>query len=189
MVAPMTDGLIRSVATRVRIPERRTDATDVVIPEIGSPVSWDQLDRCEVSLGFGIPVLIRRLYLEIGNGGFGPGYGIFAIPKGPTDGSRTIVRLYQEHRTPSRMNCWEWPVGLLPVCDWGCLIRSHIYTLSPEQPVFTSTEYGVQPTRWTLESWLSDWASNVDLWEVMTAADPGFAPHHVTGQLMEYRCG
>jgi hypothetical protein len=182
----MSDELIRSVAARIRIPERRTDATDVVIPEVGPPVSLEQLERCEASLGFRLPVLLRRLYLEVGNGGFGPGYGFFPIPNGDGAGGRTILSLYEECRRPAEPAIWKWPAGLLMVCDWGCLIRSCVYAMSPEVPVFTSTEYGVRRSQWTLETWLSDWAANVDLWDVMTGTDLGFAPHPITGEPMEH---
>lgn len=186
MNGPMTDHLIQSVAARTRIPERRTDAIDVVIPEIGPLVSQEQLERCEASLGFRLPELLRRLYLEIGNGGFGPGYGFFPLPNGESARGRTILSLYEECRRPSDSAIWEWPTGLLMICDWGCLIRSCVYAPSPESQVFTSTEYGVHRSQWTLETWLSGWASNVDLWEAMTETDLGFAPHPRTGEPMEY---
>ena len=32
-----------------------------------------------------MPDLLRRLFLEIGNGGFGPGYGFFPIPNGEAE--------------------------------------------------------------------------------------------------------
>src|SRR5262245_50121589 len=186
MVASMNDRLIQSVGARARIPEKRSDATDVAIHEIGPPASLAQIERCEVSLGFRLPDLLRRLYLEIGNGGFGPGYGFFPIPNGASTQKRTLVSLYNECRRPPDPGDWEWPAGLLMICDWGCLIRSCVFTGGSEHQVFTSTEYGVHLTGWTLETWLSDWASNVDLWEVMTESDLGFAPHPVTGQPMEY---
>jgi hypothetical protein len=186
MIGAMRDHLIQSVAARVRIPERRTDATDVVIPEIGPLVSQEQLERCEASLGFLLRELLRRLYLEIGNGGFGPGYGFFPIPNWEAASDRTILNLYEECRQPSDQAIWKWPAGLLVVCDWGCLVRSCVYAIAPEARIFTSTEYGVHRSEWTLETWLSDWASNVDLWEVMAEADLGFAPHPITGEAMEY---
>jgi hypothetical protein len=182
----MSDHLIQSVAARVCIPERRTDATDVVMPEIGPMVSHEQLERCEASLGFRLPEILRRLYLEIGNSGFGPGYGLFPIPNGVAAAERTILSLYEEFRRPSDPGIWKWPAGLLMICDWGCLIRSCVYAIAPEAQIFTSTEYGVHRSQWKLETWLSDWASNVDLWEVMTETDLGFAPHPITGETMEY---
>jgi hypothetical protein len=186
MMASEIDRLIQSVAARARIAASRTDATDVVIPEIGPPASWDQLERCQASLGFHLPKLLRRLYTEVGNGGFGPGYGLLPVPNGPAMEPGTLIDLYQQCTTPTGLDTWEWPTGLLPVCDWGCLIRSCVYAVSPQHELFTSTEYGVHRTPWTLTTWLADWASNVDLWQVMTENDLGFALHPVTGRPMEY---
>ncbi|MGL6073961.1 MAG: SMI1/KNR4 family protein [Fimbriiglobus sp.] len=179
------DNLIESVGARARIPERRTDATDVVIPEIGPLVSQEQLEQCESSLGFRLPELLRRLYLQVGNGGFGPGYGLFPIPGGEAKGPN-ILSQYEACRKPPYSATWKWPTGLLMICDWGCEIRSCVDATSPQIKVFTSSEYGVHHSRWTLETWLSDWASNVDLWEVMTETDLGFAPHPETGEAMEF---
>src|SRR5258708_13239995 len=41
------------------------------------PVTGEDLAQAEAQLGFGLPSFLRRLYLEVGNGGFGPGYGLF----------------------------------------------------------------------------------------------------------------
>ena len=182
----LIDRLVQSVAARARIAATRTDATDVVIPENGPPASREQIERCEAALGFPLPELLRRLYAEIGNGGFGPGYGLLPIPNGPTTEPCTLIDLYRQCRMPGDRDTWEWPTGLLPVCDWGCLIRSCVYAISPEHEVLMSTEYGVHLTPWTLETWLADWASQVDLWKVMTENDLGFALHPVTGRPMEY---
>jgi hypothetical protein len=39
------------------------------------PISEADLRDSEDSLGFRLPGFVRRLYTEVGNGGFGPGYG------------------------------------------------------------------------------------------------------------------
>jgi hypothetical protein len=36
-------------------------------------------------LGFPLPPLLRELYTQVGNGGFGPGYGIFGLEGGYID--------------------------------------------------------------------------------------------------------
>ena len=183
---PMTDPVIQAVAARARIPERRTDATDVVLSEIGPLASPEQIARCEASLGFPLPELLRGLYLNVGNGGFGPGYGICPIQNGRTATCVTLVSLYEERMLASDSHTWTWPTGLIMICDWGCLIRSCVLATSPDLEVFTSTEYGVHSSQWTLKTWLSDWASYVDLWEEITGTDLGFAPHPVTGRPMKY---
>jgi len=39
----------------------------------------------ESRLGFGLPPLLRELYTQVGNGGFGPGYGILGLEGGFAD--------------------------------------------------------------------------------------------------------
>ncbi len=186
MMASSIDRLVESVAARARVAASRTDETDVVIPQIGLPALRAQIERCEASLGFPLPELLRRLYTEIGNGGFGPGYGLLPIPDGPTTEPGTLLDLYWRCRTPGDRGMWEWPAGLLHVCDWGCLIRSCVNAAAPEHEVLMSTEYGVHRTPWTLEAWLADWAAHVHLWRVMTENDLGCALHPATGRPMEY---
>jgi hypothetical protein len=45
------------------------------------PVSEDDLALAESQLGFILPSFLRRIYLEVGNGGFGPGGGLFPLNK------------------------------------------------------------------------------------------------------------
>jgi hypothetical protein len=40
------------------------------------PTTAAQVDTAEEALGFAIPPILRRLYTEVANGGFGPGYGL-----------------------------------------------------------------------------------------------------------------
>jgi hypothetical protein len=39
------------------------------------PIDGAELELAESRLSFPLPPLLKRLYVEIGNGGFGPGYG------------------------------------------------------------------------------------------------------------------
>ena len=40
------------------------------------PTSLAVVEAAEQSLGFYLPHLLREIYTQVGNGGFGPGYGI-----------------------------------------------------------------------------------------------------------------
>ena len=40
------------------------------------------MSQVESELGFGLPPLLRAIYHEVGNGGFGPGHGILGIKEG-----------------------------------------------------------------------------------------------------------
>src|SRR5450755_3731848 len=46
---------------------------------VSLPVTREELAQAEAQLGFELPSLLRRVYLEAGNGGFGPGYGLFPL--------------------------------------------------------------------------------------------------------------
>src|SRR5262245_42878043 len=82
----------------------------------------------EEKLGFALPPLLRRAYLEIANGGFGPGYGIMGVGDGFTDDlEHTVVDLYLSYRQRDPEDpTWQWPHGLLPICHWGCVVYSAV---------------------------------------------------------------
>jgi len=111
MMDSLIDRLVQSVAARARIAATRTDATDVVIPEIGPPASREQIERCEAALGFPLPELLRRLYAEIGNGGFGPGYGLLPIPNGPTTFTGSAGCQATGTRGNGRPACYLFVIG------------------------------------------------------------------------------
>jgi hypothetical protein len=46
------------------------------------PITESELRDAETQIGFRLPALIRELYLQVGNGGFGPEYGIIGIDSG-----------------------------------------------------------------------------------------------------------
>lgn len=56
------------------------------LPAHASP---EALDAAEGRMRVRIPPLLRRLYAEVANGGFGPGRGIIGIQSGWTDVRRT----------------------------------------------------------------------------------------------------
>lgn len=46
------------------------------------PATEQQIKETELLLGFPLPPLLRQLYTQIANGGFGPGYGIVGVMNG-----------------------------------------------------------------------------------------------------------
>ena len=54
-----------------------------------APATPEQLSEAERRLGVELPPLLRRLYLEVANGGFGPGSGLVGVVGGER---RTAVR-------------------------------------------------------------------------------------------------
>ena len=84
-----------------------------------APVAVDVLADTEQAMGVTLPHLLRRLYLEVANGGFGPGYGILGVRGGwTTDRGRTIEDLYGEMADSTTEDArWVWPSGLVPLVD------------------------------------------------------------------------
>ncbi|MGC5284825.1 hypothetical protein [Micromonospora sp. DT231] len=88
------------------------DAVDPLPPL--APASAQAVDDAERVLGHPLPPLLRRIYLEVANGGFGPVLGVAG--GGTDDLGRTAI---------DRLSPRE-PAGLLPIAYWGCAIYSYV---------------------------------------------------------------
>ncbi len=84
-------------------------------------VTASGLDAVEKSLGFPLPALIRSLYSEVGNGGFGPEYGIVGTKVGAKLDGYTLESCYAWLLSLGSDNsAWQWPHRLLPLANYGC---------------------------------------------------------------------
>lgn len=112
----------------------------------------------EAAMGLQLPPLLRRLYLEAGNGGFGPGYGILGISP---DGHRDDL----DRTADQSLSRWEdLPPGLLPICDWGCAVTSFIDCSGPQGMMWgwdpssaAPQEVAIYAEGLTLADWLIRW--------------------------------
>jgi hypothetical protein len=88
---------------------------------LSAPASATTLEASERELGVRFPTLLRRLYLEVANGGFGPGPGLVGVRGGATtDRGKSIEDLYAEMLDAQGENAaWVWPRMLVPVSDLG----------------------------------------------------------------------
>jgi len=111
----VVDGLL---ATADDIERRMTTPAARPLPE---PATAAALDAAEARLGVALPPLLRRLYLEVANGGFGPGSGIIGIRDGwTTDHGRSVEDLSEEMGDSTTEDPrWVWPAGLVPFVDHG----------------------------------------------------------------------
>ena len=98
------------------------------------PVTERALANAEVQLGFPLPLLVRALYTQVANGGYGPGYGVIQLDGGPYTlvGSRKQMN---EESADSPGGQW-WPERLVEFVNWGCHYFSGIDCSRPSCPVF-----------------------------------------------------
>jgi hypothetical protein len=121
-----------------------------------TPAPPDAVEEAQVAVGHPLPALLRRLYLEVGNGGFGPGYGILGVRGGHGDDyGRTAVDLDR---------AWGAPDGLVPICYWGCGIYALVDCTDREAGMWgldpNPTPEDISPLfrePMTLVRWLQRW--------------------------------
>ena len=114
------DDLIARINDRVASPDGPTDDGGREAPF--PPVRAKSLTAVEAIVGHKLPPLLERLYSEVGNGGFGPDYGLLGIDGGAgNERGQDAISLYQTFRVPDERDpLWRWPPGLLPLVHCGC---------------------------------------------------------------------
>jgi hypothetical protein len=128
-----------------------------------APAAAIAVKDAEAALGFTIPNLLKSIYIDIGNGGLGPGYGIIGVAGGHPSNLGTLVETYEEIQKGAKYLGLDWRPGLLPFCEWGCNIFSCVDCTDANHHVFTSEECRVHPERYQLEGFLSMWLNGVDI--------------------------
>lgn len=85
------------------------------------PATPDQLAAAEARIGVPLPPLLRRLFLELANGGFGPGPGMVGVAGGwTTDHGKSIEDLQAVMLEATVENPrWIWPAELVPIVDYN----------------------------------------------------------------------
>lgn len=140
------------------------------------PATADDVADAEHQLGYPLPDLLRRLYTEVADGGFGPGGGIASL----RPGRRPQGRLYdwpyalRTHRalhgqgTPR-----QEPSSWLYLASAGCSIELHVSLIALDNPVLLYDYEGWEPS-WgegphdsirqatPLRRWLANWAAGGD---------------------------
>lgn len=169
------DSLIKRLKKRLSDPKRFIDVPAAFPYKIYPPVSPDELAQAEHTLGFHLPPLLQQLYLKVGNGGFGPGFGLFALnDKGAQNYHMNLVDGYREGINFAEPDYPAWPRKFLVICDWGDGITSALKWTDVDVPVFRVRgdryeggpwEAVLVPEAASLHAWLEDWLSNRPLAE------------------------
>lgn len=132
------DVFLQLLKDRVAVPQRETymrEKCPGLIEEIAQnpvlpPATATEFQQVEEELGIELPSIMKVVYSEIGNGGFGPGYGLYSLDE--------AIKFYRINAgpDPTEYPGWSWPKGLLDICDWGCAIYSSIDCSRPEATVY-----------------------------------------------------
>ena len=166
------EGLIGAVRARALNAATRTDQVTPYLPVIAPRLSPAELQDAEVVCGLRFPETLQRLYCEIGNGGFGPGYGFLPMTHAKSRYEDSIVDLFlvfsgKDADDPT----WEWPKGLLPIVDFGCAIRACVDCATGQLIV---SDPNLHESSWsdtfldqgcTLDEWLARWCTGENLWK------------------------
>ncbi|MFJ6571521.1 SMI1/KNR4 family protein [Streptomyces sp. NPDC091292] len=136
------------------------------------PVDAESVARAEAALGFPLPPLLAALYLRIGDGGFGPEYGLLPLLEGFPAGEMPAVAQYLDHRKDARDDpSWPWPEGLLPISHWGCGMYACVDCLSEDAPVLLFEPNADEADHaWYLDApsladWLRTWLDGAGWYE------------------------
>ena len=141
-----------------------------------TPLNDEAIAAAESRLGFSLPPLLRAVYREVSNGGFGESYGFLGLIGGPlNEDGLDSVALYELYREADPNDeFWNWPEGLLPVCHLGCAMYHCVQCLDETSPViWFEPNPHEQTSPWddsfipfapSLRLYLSAWLDGVDLW-------------------------
>jgi hypothetical protein len=123
---------------RARVVEGRPNDHPGMWLPVQSPVPPEEVGMAEAQLGFRLPELLRRLYTEVGNGGFGPVFGL--IPLCGVDlPAKAEFDLVGDYLLLVRRYAGDpgggWPTGLVPAFYFGCTVFEFVDCRDPAGPV------------------------------------------------------
>lgn len=136
------------------------------------PVSENVVQDAEKQLGFSIPSLLRLCYLAVGNGGYGPGFGIIGLKGGYASDYGTLLETYEslhnlllearqllkEATRPGRMES----SALLPFCEFGCNIFACVDVENIQHIVYSSEEGELWREKYNLREFFEMWMEGID---------------------------
>jgi hypothetical protein len=164
----MEDSLIERIRARIR-DGQPCDHPGEWLPVLPS-VSLHIVADAEAQLGFSLPFILRRLYTDIGNGGFGPVYGLLPLSSEslgdvrPAEAEFDLVCEYLRH-TKNRPDGWR--IGMVPVFYCGCTVFEFVDCLTAEGaivPLDLGTDMDSLPPIASLAARLEQWLSGKYPW-------------------------
>ena len=155
------------------------------------PCSRDAVHQAEKLLQLKFPSLLVECLTQVGNGGFGPGYGLIGIQGSESDFGDLVNTCMQIRRDRADK---QWTHDLLPFCAWGCNIFACVDCKTSDVWILRGeAEHELERTSLSLEAFLSRWldgASGSELLESFRLAKKSITVRDpVTGKDMEVFSG
>ena len=120
------------------------------------PCSAADLAASERELGFALPGDLRHFYLEVANGGVGPGDGLYRLEE-------LLAKWREMTGEPVGPSGQKWPSTLLPIhgdrWDLTCidLETGALTYFDPEEIDYGGWKKAFKPEAESLEAWLDEW--------------------------------
>lgn len=131
--------------------------------EISPRAAREDIAEAEQTLGFPIPELLRACYLDVGNGGFGPGWGVIGVRGGYESDYGTLAGTHAQLKGDRELEQRTWPSALLPFCDWGANIFTCVSCLESTHPIVVFEDFELSPQDYELDRFFEMWIEGVDL--------------------------
>lgn len=141
-------------------------------PSLPAPADEATVTRAESALGFALPPHLAALYLRVGDGGFGPEYGLLSLLDSPPAGEPAAVTQYLANRKSGRKDPeWPWPEQVLPISHWGCGMYACVDCRTPEgtvllyEPNADDADHAWYIDAPALTAWLRTWLDGTGWYE------------------------
>ncbi len=164
---PVTeDEIVAAVSARVEAGEG-ADLPDAYPEE---PASEEALADAERIIGYPLPPLLRRLYREVANGGFGPFGGVDGVEGGYASEAGMLVEYAQWRDEPLPDGFPAWTPGVIAFCDFGCAMWALLDCRTPEGRVHFLDQSTLHPLDLSLGRWFELWlAGDLDMEQLAAA--------------------
>jgi SMI1 / KNR4 family (SUKH-1) len=91
-------------------------------PIANPPATFEEVQEFEQQSGLKLPEVLQRVYLEVGNGGFGPGDGLMRLKSGKNDPIHwealdAYLCFIDKNLIEGER---KWSQYFLPICSGGC---------------------------------------------------------------------
>jgi hypothetical protein len=127
------------------------------------PATRGAVQEAEARMGFPLPPLLAKLWVEVANGGFGPGYGLLGVNNEPASPlSMSIPNVYLQWIADGSL---KWRLKIVPICDWGCGIHTGADCSTAAGLIIHLSASGRKLEGYAFAQWMEDWVNGIDLWE------------------------